>query len=444
MSRKHIHWLNEQLPLLVSKGIVSAETASAIKAHYEQTETGSSRSMAMTVFSILGGILIAGGIILLMAHNWPQFGRSTRAMISFGLVILGQLPVGWILWRGEASTAKREGAGIFAQLTFGAGMALIAQTYHLSDDYPGFMLAWMLGTLPLVYLLQATGPALVYLAGITHWAWILHDWQHRVQPVYWWVWFGLLLPYAFIQMRRNPYHPRAILLMWGLAIALCTSIPLCLASGWRNLWMVIYSGLFVTLYLAGSFWQGQGTNLWQRPLTFIGGTGATILAYIATFGDVWDHMGWIEPYGGYLRPGWSGLHDVILAIVMTLSSIILMVTCWRRRQSFRLGLGVFPVFLALGYLLCGHSEVKTPESVFVILANLYFLAYGIMTLVEGFRGSKLGTVNYGMLVIMAWILARFFSSDLGFIIKGIVFILMGCGFLAVNLFLVRRKGGEKS
>jgi hypothetical protein len=41
------------------------------------------------------------------------------------------------------------------------------------------------------------------------------------------------------------------------------------------------------------------------------------------------------------------------------------------------------------------------------------------------------------------ILARFFDSDIGFIVKGLVFILVGVSFLATNGWLVRRKGGAK-
>ncbi|MDZ4743360.1 MAG: DUF2157 domain-containing protein [Verrucomicrobiota bacterium] len=223
MTKKHIHWLHEQLPLLVAQGIITSETAASIKSHYDHQEAPSSRPLALTIFAILGGVLIAGGIILLMAHNWMEFNRSTRAFISFLLVILGQAVVGYALWKDKISAAYREGSGLFAQLTFGAGMALIGQTYHLSDDLGAFTLTWMLCTLPLVYLLRASGPALIYLAGVTFWACNVHGWYDRSHPAAWWIWIALLIPYAVMEMRRNPYHPRAILLMWGLGICLATA-----------------------------------------------------------------------------------------------------------------------------------------------------------------------------------------------------------------------------
>jgi len=441
MTKKHIHWLHEQLPLLVAQGIITSETAASIKSHYDHQEAPSSRPLALTIFAILGGVLIAGGIILLMAHNWMEFNRSTRAFISFLLVILGQAVVGYALWKDKISAAYREGSGLFAQLTFGAGMALIGQTYHLSDDLGAFTLTWMLCTLPLVYLLRASGPALIYLAGVTFWACNVHGWYDRSHPAAWWIWIALLIPYAVMEMRRNPYHPRAILLMWGLGICLAIGTGICLESGWRNLWLVIYSGMFVSLYLIGSFWQGEGTSLWQRPLTFIGGLGATILLFIMTFDNVWNHIGWVTGSGNGQEGSWAALHDVFLACITTLTSVILMVTCRRRGQSFHLGLGILPVVVTLGYLLIGSGYGSSLAGPFFIIANLYFLGFSIMTLVEGIKERQLGTVNYGMLMMAALILTRFFDSDFGFIAKGLVFIVLGSAFLGVNFFLARRKGG---
>lgn len=442
MSRKHIRWLHDQLPVLVAQHVLSAEAAARVKAHYDSQKTSSARTIALTVFAILGGTLIAGGIILLVAHNWAQFGRPTRAALALALVLLGQAAAGFTLWRNKTSAAFREGTGLFAQLSFGAGFALIAQTYHLSDDFGSFILAWMLVTLPLVYLLRATGPALVYLAGVTCWAETVSSWINQGSPALWWLWLALLLPFAVTTMRRHPYHPRAILLMWGLAIAVCAGTIICLDSSWHNLWLVIFSGLFVSMYLAGSFWQGEGTTLWQRPLTVIGTAGATVMAFLMTFSDVWEDMGWHDRDVSWRSESWSVLHDLALAVIATVAAVVLMVTCRRRGQSVRLGLGILPVLTALGYILTTLSDGDLMTGACFIAANVYFLGFGLLTLIEGIRNQQLAGVNTGMLLLAALLVARFFNSDIGFVAKGIAFIVMGCGFLAANVVMTRRKGGR--
>jgi len=76
----------------------------------------------------------------------------------------------------------------------------------------------------------------------------------------------------------------------------------------------------------------------------------------------------------------------------------------------------------------------------MILFNVYLAVLGVGTLVTGLRGRRLGVVNAGMFVLAALILCRFFDSDLGFLLRGVAFILIGVGFLATNLVLLRWKG----
>jgi hypothetical protein len=78
-----------------------------------------------------------------------------------------------------------------------------------------------------------------------------------------------------------------------------------------------------------------------------------------------------------------------------------------------------------------------------VLFNLYLFALGIGTLVIGLRGRRLGVVNAGMFVLSAVILCRFFDEDLGFLARGVAFIVVGVGFLVTNLVLLRWKGGSK-
>ena len=58
--------------------------------------------------------------------------------------------------------------------------------------------------------------------------------------------------------------------------------------------------------------------------------------------------------------------------------------------------------------------------------------------------TRIGTVNAGMIILGALIVARFFDVDMGFVVRGIAFILLGIGFLATNLILMKRaKGGAQ-
>lgn len=64
-------------------------------------------------------------------------------------------------------------------------------------------------------------------------------------------------------------------------------------------------------------------------------------------------------------------------------------------------------------------------------------------MIAGIRNNNLAVVNTGMLMLAILIIARFFDSDISFIIKGLVFIIVGIGFLVTNAILARRMRGVK-
>ena len=61
----------------------------------------------------------------------------------------------------------------------------------------------------------------------------------------------------------------------------------------------------------------------------------------------------------------------------------------------------------------------------------------------GLRTRRMGTINAGMLILAAVIVSRFFDADIGFVLRGVAFIILGIGFLVTNLVLMRRQGAQQ-
>ena len=83
MNTKHVQWLHEELPALVREGVLPEETAEKLRQHYGPMIKADGRRLMVVLFGILGAVLIGGGIILLLAHNWEELTRPLRAAISF-------------------------------------------------------------------------------------------------------------------------------------------------------------------------------------------------------------------------------------------------------------------------------------------------------------------------------------------------------------------------
>ena len=73
-----------------------------------------------------------------------------------------------------------------------------------------------------------------------------------------------------------------------------------------------------------------------------------------------------------------------------------------------------------------------------LVFNVYFLLLGIGTTYSGIRHGRLGTMNGGLLLVSALIVARFLDVELSFTVRGIVFVGLGAAFLGTNLAMKRR------
>jgi hypothetical protein len=93
-----------------------------------------------------------------------------------------------------------------------------------------------------------------------------------------------------------------------------------------------------------------------------------------------------------------------------------------------------PAILGVAAALAG--QVPTAMLVF----NGYLAALGLATLARGLGEARLGATNLGLVLLTTLATARFFDVDLSFVARGIGFILVGLAFLAVNVYLVRKRG----
>ena len=437
MPQKQIRWLLGELPTLLNEGVIDGAAAERLRLHYESA-AGKSRNWALTVFGLLGGTLVGLGIILLLAHNWADLSRAARTALAFAPLVAAQLLAFWILHSGKTSAAWREGGGAFWMLSVGAAIALIAQTYHIPGDAGRFALTWMLLALPIVYLLNATGPALAYLAGMTFWA---IDAQNNGGHALWfWPLAALILPHVAAAARGNPYAARPTLLFWGLSFALCVAVGVTLEKILPGLWIIVYGSLFAVFYLAGAFWFGEAPSFWQKPFQAVGSAGSIGLAFLLTYDWPWEEIGWHYWRHGAAYCGAAAIFDYALGAVLPVAAIALLVGSVRRGKAGALFVGSLPILSVLGFARVAQTDQAGGA---MALFNLYAFVVGIGLLVRGFRTRRVGTVNAGLLVVFALILLRFFDEDLGFVFRGIVFVLLGLAFLAVNLVLARKKGAAQ-
>lgn len=436
MAPKHSTWLIDELPTLVREGVIDHASAERISKYYAKTGAGD-RTWASMIFGLLGGLLVGLGIILLLAHNWDEFSRSTRTVFA-GIPLLAAQAMAWVvLFRKSMNHPRAEGVAIFWSLSVAAVIAMVSQIYHMPGHAGDFVLTWMLLSLPIIYLMNALGVSLVYLAGITHWAGnaAIPGLDDATAIWFWPLWLAVA-PFAVTVFRARPSSARTAWLMWGLTLSASAGLIITMMDLLDAWWLPVAGVYSAILYLFDKRFFSGARSWWQRPGYVTGVAGAVVIAFWCTF-DV-STLDWLF-YSRFLDP-----LPLAMKLQLGLAAILLLVFArflgWtlRARAWSNLWVGAIPL------LIMGRQAwlaADAPEFVVILVFNMFLLAMGLAKLVEGFKTQQAGRANAGLLMVFALIAARFFDADIDFILKGILFVLLGAAFLMANIMLTRRRKG---
>lgn len=429
---RHRVWLMKELPLLENEGLLSPETSGRLRAYYE-TDTRSGTHWAIIACAILGSLLIGAGIILLFAHNWEALSRPARALLSLCPLALGAGLSLTALQNGRG-TAWRESAGLFHALAVGASIALIGQTYHLPSDVPAFLLSWALLIAPLMFVLRSTGTSLIYLALLCGWCFAAQ--RTSGQAAAFWL---LILPPAarFAHLARTDrYALHTALSFAGLLAALCLCTGLAFERTVPGLWIVAYSALLSGAGLLGLWLYGDREGWNNLPKTF-GTLGTVILAYLFTWSDMWQGIGWDHLRDDWQYRAWGVWLDSGITLAFLTGWLLAVRKAFRRESIETLTLAVFPVIATLCFAT--GSMTDRAHGLNALVFNAFMLFLGVMHMVLGCRRNRLRQLNLGMATASLLLVTRFFDTDFAYWIRGLVFIALGTVFLTVNLFMARRK-----
>jgi hypothetical protein len=159
----------------------------------------------------------------------------------------------------------------------------------------------------------------------------------------------------------------------------------------------------------------------------IGGSAGTIgLLLFLTF--EWSNL------SGRPSEWWLSIPLLIWIILFVIASVLLYIV--GKRNGFRNVLSKSYTFIVIVLLvLIGLKEPLISRG----LTNVLLLALGIYTIREGAVAGKLWKMNYGLLILSVLTGCRFFDTDMSFVVRGLLFVAIGVGFFAMNLYMIRKR-----
>lgn len=399
--------LNE-LDELQEAGVITSEVAQNIRAYLHQRKPNTTNSF-LVIFGILGAVLIGLGLILILAHNWDYLSRGVKTIVAFTPLVVGQSACFWVLFRPQ-KTWIYESFAIFTALSVGLCIAMVHQIYNLPENnISNFIFTWILLGLPLVYVMKSKSVALFYMFGVSAYAISTQNVFNydETDNHYFLMQTGLviaIIPFYYRLFKTEAKNNYTAVFHWFFVITLLISI---FANAREQyvfaliiilLWMFIYVGKYIQ------------SSIYYNAYKLTAILGIVFLLFF--------------PYYSY---GFWSDFQFIAVLLFGLQLLYAYKKYWVKKEEFD-WLEVFPILIvAQAYWL------SIPY-----MFDLLGLGFGIWYLIKGVKSHRFLLINFGLIVLTYAIGQRFFDAYIPFLLKGIVFVILGMSFFVVNYLIIRK------
>ena len=399
----------KELDELTAAEVISPEVAERIRDYAQERAQSSASHRLLTVFGALGAILIALGIIVLLAHNWDELPRWIKTIISFLPLLTGQAACGYLLFKKGLTSWWGEAAAAFTALSIGAAIAMVHQVYNLPDSsFASFLSLWLILALPTLYLMRSRATAVLYYIGIGTLC-VLGDREEWTTYYTSLAAFALILPFYIWHIRHQANSAITYAFHW-LTVAFTGIALSILSANLRDdstiLWFVLLAAIYLMI---GKYLQ---TSIYYNAYKV-----AALLCIPICF--------FIEDFSFF-----DSNYTLCISIVLVFIYFLLIAKYYyidKKEKKLDLVL-VFPLLYIFSNYLFHY-----------FIYHFIILALGAYYIWKGFKSERSLLVNYGLAVISIEVAIRFFDSSLPFIFKGIIFILLGVGFFIANYFILKQK-----
>ena len=357
-------WLLKEIDSWQQQALIDQETAGALRDRYAQKKNV---SFMIVLFSIIGALLIGTGIILIGARNWEYFPMPLRVGIAFLPLVISQTLAVYTVKVKYDSLAWRESVSVLVTASVFAAIALVGQVFHLPNDFGIYLLTCGLLSLPMLFILNAVSPLIVYYWTILNWA-ALED-----TPLSALILFGLFaLGVLFVYLKRNEATARPAYATWVTLIAGFVLVQI----------LGIILGCSLLLATLCYFILLLSVERLPQPLLMpfriIGITGALITTAILTYEDMWD--GWFHSISA------ASVGGGIMIGVMLIATFFFAIRDFKN-DKLKFSFIASLLFLCLLRFIWQITSFSPPSLLFVLITNLITLSIGVGFIVYGVKNA---------------------------------------------------------
>ena len=408
-------WLLKEIESWQESQIISEETANTLRTMYQPKK---SIGLLIVLFSIIGSLLIGMGIVLVSANNrWYSLPLPVKTFIGFLPLLISQIVVLYVYKYKMNSIAFRESAALLNMAGVFASIALVGQIFHLPGDFTNYLLVCGILFLPTMLVMNAISPLIIYY------------WTSINGGIYFSDEFGIVISimmfvigalFALKKCRTKGGKSTYLSL-----ITIISAFALILVSALKcdcDLTIILY-GYALLLLSASPRLKGC-----EKVFSVVGKLCFLILTFVVTYQGLW---------------GYNAEFDSVVFLIMTILLILFAIAFFLKNiiaKKYCLFSIATVVLLILRGIWCIFGLTVAPfDLIFKVVCNLILLVLSVFCIFDGARKIDLYNANVGMVTLCTLIVLRFFDSKLPLSARGVVFLILGAGFLLFNLYLVKTK-----
>ncbi|MEP7455282.1 DUF2157 domain-containing protein [Phyllobacterium sp. SB3] len=261
-------------------GLIDEVTADLLRKDVEKTRSGFGLG---GILAVLGAVLLGAAIISLVAANWEAMPRLVRVVMIISVLWIGFVGGAWRASLGDKIFSQV--LYLIAAITFGAGIALIGQMYHLSGEASDAVLLWIAGTMIAAFCLRSGVLVIAAVATTALYILIILDENMKSQTYLW------LVPLLLFISAGLAWYAKAGLARHFIALTAITYVFVVWAdmNDATVLWIAAAAGS--ALFLADTFLTNMVERFsgWSKALA-----GYGFLMLIITLGlfqfDFFDNI----------------------------------------------------------------------------------------------------------------------------------------------------------
>jgi len=435
---KYTRWLQRELPQWTQEGLIHTEQADAIAQYYRQQATsGSGRS----IFSVIGSILFALGVILFFAYNWADMHRYIKLLLILGALTSAHLGAIWFDAAPRRQHAASEGLAILGTMLFGGAIFLISQIYHIDEHYPNAFWFWGLAALSMAWVRQSEVQCLAAIVLLFTWgAMETFDFRIPFHSSPWWLLLGTApLAWRLQSARLLFLSVCAFYILWMCTLFRTeeTTFFVLLAVSV----MLVQLGFLCERLEKNPQWPVRTALVVPGFLAYMGVVFA--LTFVHFIKEVPNMHFFIDEYpklhlfdtGTQSLFFWVAL---VVSVVMPLLSIV----SWagiRPRQSTDAIHATVMLFTVALIFLAGPGWIRPSYGWFSGIMNLVFMGHCFLFIWHGSQRQHGWEVTAGCLLFSVLVFSSYSDLFDSLLSRTLVFLVLGAGLFVIGNFYSRHK-----